>query len=101
MGHEYMEMRNSAAAVQCYRNAVNISEVSNAFAYNLHLPCSCVLSSVFFNFFVFSLIIARGMDWAKLTKCFICINMRTITIEKRHIFVLLMQECGALSPIVC
>ena len=27
MGHEYMELRNSAAAVQCYRNAVNISEV--------------------------------------------------------------------------
>lgn len=27
MGHEYMELRNTAAAVQCYRNAVAISEV--------------------------------------------------------------------------
>ena len=27
MGHEYMELRNTAAAVQCYRNAVGISEV--------------------------------------------------------------------------
>ena len=27
MGHEYMELRNTAAAVQCYRNAVHISEV--------------------------------------------------------------------------
>lgn len=26
MGHEYMELRNTAAAVQCYRNAVAISE---------------------------------------------------------------------------
>ena len=25
MGHEYMELRNTAAAVQCYRNAVSIS----------------------------------------------------------------------------
>lgn len=30
MGHEYMELRNTAAAVQCYRNAVDISEVPYA-----------------------------------------------------------------------
>jgi anaphase-promoting complex subunit 8 len=27
MGHEYMELRNTSAAIQCYRNAVQISEV--------------------------------------------------------------------------
>jgi hypothetical protein len=28
MGHEFMELRNTTAAVQCYRNAVALSEVS-------------------------------------------------------------------------
>jgi hypothetical protein len=28
MGHEFMELRNTTAAVQCYRNAVAVSEVS-------------------------------------------------------------------------
>jgi len=35
MGHEYMELRNTAAAVQCYRNAVGISEV---ITYGDHAP---------------------------------------------------------------
>lgn len=35
MGHEYMELRNTSAAVQCYRNAVNISETDYRAWYGL------------------------------------------------------------------
>jgi anaphase-promoting complex subunit 8 len=35
MGHEYMELRNTAAAVQCYRNAVNLSETDYRAWYGL------------------------------------------------------------------
>jgi hypothetical protein len=38
MGHEYMELRNTAAAVQCYRNAVAISEVRALCALMYPLP---------------------------------------------------------------
>jgi len=31
MGHEYMELRNTSAAIQCYRNAVQISEVQHVY----------------------------------------------------------------------
>lgn len=31
MGHEYMELRNTSAAIQCYRNAVQISEVQQVY----------------------------------------------------------------------
>jgi anaphase-promoting complex subunit 8 len=35
MGHEYMELRNTAAAVQCYRMAVDISETDYRAWYGL------------------------------------------------------------------
>jgi hypothetical protein len=68
MGHEYVEMKNTHAAVEAYRRAVGSSRFSGFLSNrNAHQLTVHQMST--------GRIIVLGTAWGKLTNCWTCITM--------------------------
>jgi hypothetical protein len=83
MGHEYVELRNTTAAVQCYRQ-VPLSLPAIA-----HSPCRLWRS--------IEATIAHGMVSVRLTRCYTCTYTPSTTTSVLQHCVQSMRECGVLS----
>lgn len=80
MGHEFMELRNTAAAVQCYRNAVEISEGDYRAWYGLGQTYEMLHLYQYAYYYFKKAAFLRPSDarmWSAVGNCLLKLGMKT------------------------
>jgi tetratricopeptide (TPR) repeat protein len=80
MGHEYMELRNTAAAVQCYRSALVVSELDYRAWYGLGQTYEMLHLYQYAHYYFKKAAFLRPSDarmWSAVGNCLLRLNLRS------------------------
>jgi anaphase-promoting complex subunit 8 len=80
MGHEYMELRNTAAAVQCYRSALNVSELDYRAWYGLGQTYEMLHLYQYAHYYFKKAAFLRPSDarmWSAVGNCLLKLGMKS------------------------
>ena len=84
MGHEYMELRNTAAAVQCYRSALHVSELDYRAWYGLGQTYEMLHLYQYAHYYFKKAAFLRPSDarmWSAVGNCLLKLGMKTEAIS--------------------